>query len=283
MRELFELTNVGTVKCRYPTPMLSVDETLYPYHGTTGFKQDNPNKPVKYGLIFRSLCDSTATYTYYTLPYTGKPEVAEGDTAKYYVTGTDAYTQYLVNEISNYSSIQGCSISLDRYFTSVSYAEWALEKKFTIVGTMRDDRKRIPKELKSVNDREEKLVLYVYHEEKNVMLVSYIDKKKSGKKNVIVFTTMHGKVKITNDQRKKPHVHVMYDHLKGGVDVADLLSTNHSTRINSKRWSSNALAFILDTCRTNAKTILGDNNIKVTNFEFTYEFGKALVLPSIQG
>ena len=54
------------------------------------------------------------------------------------------------------------------------------------------------------------------------------------------------------------------------------------TRIKSKRWPLNTLAFVLDTCRTNAKTILGDNNIKVTNFEFTYELGKTLVLPSIQ-
>ena len=61
-----------------------------------------------------------------------------------------------------------------------------------------------------------------------------------------------------------------------------LLSTNHSTRIKSKRWPLNALAFLLDTRRTNAKTILRDNNIKVTNFEFRYKLGKALVLPSIQ-
>ena len=147
------------------------------------------------------------------------------------------------------TSIQGYNISLDQYFTFMSLAEWALEKKFTIVGTMRHDRKGIPKESKSVNDREEKSVLYVYHEEKNVMLVSYIDKKKSGKKTVIVFTTMHDKVKVTNDQRTKPHVPVMYDHRKGDVDIVDLFSTDHSTRIKSKRWPLNVLAFILDICR----------------------------------
>ena len=101
----------------------------------------------------------------------------------------------------------------------MSLAEWALEKKLMIVITMRHDRKGIPKELTSVNDREEKLVLYIYHEKKNVMLVSYTDKKKPGKKNVIVITTMHGKDKVTNDQRKKPHIHVMYDHIKGAVDI----------------------------------------------------------------
>ena len=93
---------------------------------------------------------------------------------------------------------------------------------------------------------------------------------------------MHDDVGVTNDHRRKPNVHVMYDHTKGGVDVVDLLSSSHSTRIKTKRWPLNALAFILDTCRTNAKTILGDNMIKFTNFEFTYELGKSLVVPNIE-
>ena len=171
---------------------------------------------------------------------------------------------------------------MDRYFTSVFLTEWALQKKFTIVGTMCHDRKGIPKEVKAIGNREEKSVLYVYHKEKNVMLASYIDKKKSGKKNVIVLLTMHDSVKVTNDQRKKPQIHSMYDHTKGGVDVVDLLSTSNSTRIKSKRWPINAFAFILDNCRTNAQTILQDNGKPLSNFEFTYAIGKGLVLPAIQ-
>ena len=76
----------------------------------------------------------------------------------------------------------------------------------------------------------------------------------------------------------------MYGHTKGGVDVVDLLSTTHSTRKKKKnrRWPLNALAFILDTCRSNAKTILQDNGIKLANFEMTYNLGKELVLPAIR-
>ena len=33
------------------------------------------------------------------------------------------------------------------------------------------------------------------------MLVSYIDEKKSGERNVIVLSIMHGNVKIKKDQR----------------------------------------------------------------------------------
>ena len=140
---------------------------------------------------------------------------------------------------------------MDRYFTSVFLAEWALQKKFTIVGTMRHDRKGIPKKVKAIGNREEKSVLYVCHEEKNIMVASYIDKKKSGKNNVIVLSAMHDSVKVTNDQRKKPQIHNMNNHTKGDIDVVDLLSTSYSTRIKSKRWPINAFAFILDTCRTN--------------------------------
>ena len=67
------------------------------------------------------------------------------------------------------------------------------------------------------------------------MLVSYIDKKKSGKKNVIALSTMHDNVKITKDQRKKPSVHTIYDHTKGGIGAVNFLSTTHSTRIKSGR------------------------------------------------
>ena len=75
----------------------------------------------------------------------------------------------------------------------------------------------------------------IYHKKKNIRLASYIDKKKSGKNNVIVLSTMHDIVKVTNDQRKNPQTHRMYDHMKGGIDVVELLSTSHSTRIESKR------------------------------------------------
>ena len=37
---------------------------------------------------------------------------------------------------------------------------------------------------------------------------------------------MHDKVKVTNNQREKPHVYEMYDHTKGGVDIVDLLLTS---------------------------------------------------------
>ena len=44
---------------------------------------------------------------------------------------------------------------------------------------------------------------------------------------------MNDNIKNPKDQRKKPNVHTMYYHKKGGADVADVLSTIYSTQIKS--------------------------------------------------
>ena len=114
-----------------------------------------------------------------------------------------------------------------------------------------------------------------------LLLVSYLDKKKTGKKYVIVFSTMHKNVVIKRHRRKKPNMIVLYDQTKGGVDIVDLISSKLSVRIKSKHWTINALAFILDTVRTNAKTILRESvNRSLTTF--TWEFWKQLVKPNIE-
>ena len=162
IRDFFEEVNKRNAKMRRPSAYLAIDETLYPYRGHIGFKQYNPSKPAKYGLLYRSLCDASIPYTYFTLPYAGKPDEMCEESMKYYVTGTDEYTKYLVNNFSNYNSIIGCNISMDRYFTSVTIARWALEKGFTIVGTMRLDRKGIPNGIKTMINRDEKSTFYAY-------------------------------------------------------------------------------------------------------------------------
>ena len=98
MRELFEDMNERNARMRHLSPLLAIDETFYPYRGHIGLEQYNPNKPVKYGLVYRSLCDSSIPYTYHSLPYGGKQEKVEGLAAK----GTDEYSKYLINELSVY-------------------------------------------------------------------------------------------------------------------------------------------------------------------------------------
>ena len=83
--------------------------------------------------------------------------------------------------------------------------------------------------------REAKSTMYVFSEDDSIMLVSDVDKKNNVKENVVLLTRMQDDVRVTKDERCKPDSLVLYDHTKGGVDVADLVSTHNVTRIKHKR------------------------------------------------
>ena len=238
MRYIFDEVNCKFAKGQNPSPFLAIEETLYSYQGHISFKQHNSSKPAKYGLLYCSLCDASVPCTCYSLPYAGKPDVIDDEANKYYVTRTGNYAKYLVNGFCKFNKIKGCNISMDRYFTSVSLAKWVSENNFTIVGIMRFDCIGLPNE---------KSIKYLYQKDGNALLVSYIDKKNSGKKKIVVLSTMHSIVRVTKDEQKKPHVHSFYNHTKGVVDIVDLISSHQSTRFKSPRWPVNALAFLLDT------------------------------------
>ena len=138
--------------------------------------------------------------------------------------------------------------------------------------------------MKRVADREEKSTAFCYSEDEKTMLLSYIDKKKKGKKNILALTTMHNQVKLSVDEREKPHALAFYDHTKGGVNVVHLISAKMSTRMKTRRWTLNVFAFMLDTARTNAKTIIKENTPTkpLSTIQFTWELGKSLIRSRIQ-
>ena len=279
MRDIFEEFNRNCARARVPSPYLAIDETLYPYRGHIKLKQYNPNKPAKYGLLHRSISDSTLPYTYFTLPYAGKPE----NPNRYYVTGTDSYTKYLVENLRQHVDISGRNISMDRYFTSIPVAKYLLDKKITLVGTMRANRIGIPAEVKEMKNREDLSTMYVFAESHKLLLVSYVVQKRSGKRNVLVLSTMHNDVKITKDARRKPHVIAFYDRTKGGVDVMDMISGHFTTKFKTRRWTMNTLAYMLDTAKTNSFTIFRDfhPNNRMKSFEYVWKHAEALIRPHV--
>ena len=58
-------------------------------------------------------------------------------------------------------------------------------------------------QIKEVDNHNKKSIFFVCGENDDLMLVSYIDKIKSAKKNVMVLTSMDDKIKLTKDERRK--------------------------------------------------------------------------------
>ena len=201
-RVLFMMFNNNCTKYIIPSEYLAIDETLYPMRHQIAFRQYNPNKPAKYGLLFKSINDARFPFTYQATVYAGKPESGNGP---YYIDKTENYIKYLVTQIEKDISLQGRNISMDRLYTSISIAEWLLEKKITVVGTLQTNRIEIPDKLKSTRDREDlSSTIYWEKEKKDMVMCTYTVKTKSkGWKNVLMLSTMHPLLGITRDDDKK--------------------------------------------------------------------------------
>ena len=79
-----------------PSEFLSIDENLYAMKHQIGFRQFNPNKPAKYGLLYKSFNDARLPFTYQVLPYSGKPVDRDGP---YYLKATEDNVKMLVESI----------------------------------------------------------------------------------------------------------------------------------------------------------------------------------------
>ena len=88
---------------------------------------------------------------------------------------------------------------MDKCFASVTVGRSGLGKIYAIVGTMGLGRKELKS--KSIGNRGEKPIYFLYAQDESFMLFSYSDKKRSGKKNVMVMTNMHDSVRVTRNER----------------------------------------------------------------------------------
>ena len=97
IRKFFEKFNNQCMLVLAPGDYLLLYETIYPMRTHISFKQFNPSKPAKYGLLFKSVNAARYPYIFISLPYIGKPTEEGG---QYYIQGTEAIVHYLIETLS---------------------------------------------------------------------------------------------------------------------------------------------------------------------------------------
>lgn len=229
-----------------------------------GWRQYNPSKPAKYGMLFKSINPAALPFTLQTAVYAGKPK---SDTpSPHYISGVLPIMQSLVSSLLPKLSLKGANISVDRLYTSVDWAEWALTKNITTVGTLNTNRRGIPKEILDIKQRDDKSYIVMYDKgDRNKSLHSYVVESKSTnkKKHVLLLTThpfVHGVTK--DDGHKKPQIMKYYDFTKGGTDIIDQRMGSLTCKSKSAKWTITAFSYLLDTMRVNSQTIYALNHEK---------------------
>jgi hypothetical protein len=284
IRDIFESLNFECMSCLVPSDYLSLDETLYPMRNQICFKQYNPKKPAKYGLLFKAINAARYPYTYIASPYCGKPQE---DGGKYYIQGTEEIVKQMIERLlENKVSLAGRNISFDRLYTSISIQLWLYEKNITSLGTMQLNRKGIPAEMLNFKHREVLSTEVYWQSDGPLSMSSYVVQTASGKKNVVVLSTLNQILGTTkDDNRKKLALYKLYDFTKGGTDIVDQRMAFHTCKTKSRKWTTIAFAYMIDTARVNSSTIYALNKnvdpVKQKSFEYGFELVMQLVKPHI--
>ena len=98
----------------------------------------------------------------------------------------------------------GCHIVTDNFFTSLKLARKLTEKGMTLLGTIRSNKREIPKEMRTTANRERYSSKFAFQTDGEAAIVSYVPKRN---KNVLLLTS--AKCSPTTDdssQNKKSHL-----------------------------------------------------------------------------
>lgn len=138
IRELYKMIIVQFKKILKHGKNLVVDESMIPWRGRLKFRQYIKNKSHIYGVKLYKLCTPEG-YTHNVNIYTGK-----GENGRELNHGKKT-VEILINGLEN----RGRILITDNFYNSIELAEELIKKKTFICGTLRSNRKRLPKEIVS--------------------------------------------------------------------------------------------------------------------------------------
>lgn len=123
-----------------PGEFLCLDESLLGFKGRLSFKQFNPMKRSRFGILFYMLCDCTTGMLLNLMPYQGKSTQMRRD----YVTDLQRGGATVVTLMEPYLN-KNHKLVADNFFNSPKLAHYLLENGTFLLGTVQKRRKEMPK------------------------------------------------------------------------------------------------------------------------------------------
>lgn len=275
VREIWDIFIEKCGKLYVPHENLTVDEQLLGFRGRCGFRMYIPNKPAKYGLKLVFINDSESKYLLGGIPYLGK----QGTQPRGNLTLGHQFTRELTRPYHGTHR----NVTTDNWFTSVPLVSDLLNNcGMTLVGTVRANKKEIPKEMKEKGTRERGSSAFLYTKE--MTLVSYVsDTSKTTKKLVLLLSSQHSQPNIGT--KGKPEIIDFYNSTKGGVDTFDQMCALSSCSRKTRRWPLCIFYGMVNAANVNSYIIYKENmerggNRKImSRKKFMLQVGKALITP----
>ena len=228
-------------KAYIPEAELTIDEQLFPTKARCRFTQYMGNKPDKFGIKFWLLAETDSKYLWNAKPYLGRDEQRPTDVSLGF---------YVVTELVRGLENKGYHVTHDNFFTSLDLCRNLKTKSISMLGTIRNNKRELPP---IAHEMGKKVVPRYSTEalrtEDDITLTAY---KAKSNKVVLLLSSQHQTVSISDDEKKKPEPILAYNRTKVGVDALDQMAKRYSTKAGTRRWPLATFCNILDLAGINA-------------------------------
>ena len=263
-----------------PEENLAIDEGTCPFKGRVKFRVYNPAKPNKWGIKLYQVCESSSGYCIGFDIYDG----TEGCAVFSETVGIDETagqtTRLVVGLLARCGLLgKGHRVFLDNYYTSPQLADELDSLDTYICGTVRKNRKEMPKvfsqiKLKSGNS--------VYRRRNNTLVIKFNDKR-----DVHMNTTFYeATYSVTNKPGRngqpvlKPTAVVDYCKNMGNVDLSDQILQYYEVLRRSLKWWKKLFFHLLNLMLVNAYKLylkFGNGQGRRSHVKFRSDIVTALI------
>lgn len=137
----------------------------------------------------------------------------------------------------------GTNITMDNFFTSYPLAIDLVAKNTTIVGTVRSNKRELPKSFTSLEAAKKRGAFSsIFCSSGPCELVSHTT---NARKNVLLLSTAHATEEI-DFKTRKPVIIQDYNENKGGVDTFDQMLRGYTSKRKSNRWPMSIFCNMID-------------------------------------
>lgn len=203
-----------------PEQNVSIDESLMKFKGRMGCVVFVRIKRARYGIKFYKLCESRTGYCVNFKIYTGGGQDKDDDNE---FNVSETVVRDLMKPIVN----QGYTLYLDNWNSSPNVFEYLLKHETHAIGTVRSNRKNMPKDLESLKLKKGEIAT---RSSNGILALKWSDRK-----DVYLLSTKHKNAEMTDTGKKKfqkggkcavdntikPKCVIEYNHGMGGVDHQD--------------------------------------------------------------
>jgi hypothetical protein len=261
VRELVNEVNSSLESNYSPGCFVTVDEQLVEYHGRVRFKQYIPSKPGKFGVKIFWATDAGNTFPLRCLVYIGEKTLTSAERS----TSPTLAGAVVMHLLKSYLDC-GRNVTMDNWFTDHDLSKTLLDRKTTLVGTVRNNRRFLPAAAKKTAGRQKGDSVHYYAG--RATLCSFWDKRQSP---VLLLSTQHAGQ--ANSTTTKPAIVEFYNSTKSGVDNLDKLIRTYPSKRRCRRWPYSVAMSFFDASII-AALILKRNT--TTAFESHYDYKKEL-------